>query len=81
MPISMLQLQRMIDLGRVDTSQPVDITAICNTYLFKINTDHRQYGFHLTDEVCPYKASIFFSYNFCMKWKLLFWLKAAFRLG
>lgn len=49
--MSLLQLQRMIDLGRVDTSKPVDLTSICNSQLFNINLDYKQYGIHITDEV------------------------------
>ena len=51
-PLSLLQLQRMIDLGRVDTSKPIDLSEICNTKLFPFNLDHRPYGIHITDEVC-----------------------------
>lgn len=50
-PVSLLQIQRLIDLGRVDTSQPIDMTQICNTKIIHVKPDQREYGIHLTDEV------------------------------
>jgi len=50
-PLSLLQLQRMIDLGRVDVNRPIDITALCNSQLIKVDRELNQYGIHLTDEV------------------------------
>nr|CAG4641120.1 EOG090X0BG9 [Eulimnadia texana] len=49
-PLSLLQLQTMIDTGRLDASKPIDLTALCNTKLFQIHPDQRQYGIQLTDE-------------------------------
>nr|CAG4645741.1 EOG090X0BG9 [Lynceus sp. MCZ IZ 141354] len=49
-PLSMLQLQLMIDTGRLDTSQPIDLTTICNTNLLEIKWNQKQFGFQLTDE-------------------------------
>ena len=62
----MLQLQRIIDLGRVDTSKPIDLTALCNSKLVEINLKHGHYGVHLTDEVTGYcKLSAFIAIFFC----------------
>nr|VZI44146.1 unnamed protein product [Spirometra erinaceieuropaei] len=49
--LSLLDLQRMIDLSRVDPTQPIDLTTFCNTGLFRIDVEHeRHYGVHLTEE-------------------------------
>ncbi|CAH8503036.1 unnamed protein product [Schistosoma rodhaini] len=49
--ISLLELQRLIDLNRINPLEPIDISTLCNTNLYRLNVDHdRQYGFHLTDE-------------------------------
>lgn len=49
-PISLQQLQTMIETGRVDTSKPLDLAALCNTKIFKISPKEKQFGFQLTDE-------------------------------
>lgn len=41
----------MVDTGRIDASQPIDLTTICNTKLYKIDPHDRHFGVHLTDEV------------------------------
>merc|ERR1719422_1396675 len=49
----MLQLQRMIDLGRLDVTRPIDATQICNTScLPKIDIAKNHFGFNLTEEGC-----------------------------
>nr|CDS27275.1 39S ribosomal protein L15 mitochondrial [Hymenolepis microstoma]CDS31529.1 39S ribosomal protein L15 mitochondrial [Hymenolepis microstoma] len=48
---SLLDLQRLIDLSRVDSTLPIDLSTICNTGLFRLDADNdRHYGFHLTEE-------------------------------
>ncbi|XP_052256113.1 39S ribosomal protein L15, mitochondrial-like [Dreissena polymorpha] len=49
-PLTLHTLQRMIDLGRVDTSQPIDLNAICNSAIYKLNPKDKEYGINLTDE-------------------------------
>ncbi|KAI0235493.1 39S ribosomal protein L15, mitochondrial [Lamellibrachia satsuma] len=49
-PLSLLQLQRLIDLNMLDTNEPIDLTALCNTKVFRVDTSKRQYGVNLTDE-------------------------------
>jgi len=49
-PITMLQLQRFIDLARVDVTRPVDITQICNTRLFTFDVAQQHFGVNLTEE-------------------------------
>ena len=51
LPVSLYQLQRLIDVGRVDPSEPVDLTAICNSKCIMLEPDKRQFGIQLTDEV------------------------------
>lgn len=46
----MEQLQLMIDTDRLDTSRPIDVVQICNTGLFALKPDCRQYGFALKDD-------------------------------
>ncbi|KAA0196372.1 Large subunit ribosomal protein L15 [Fasciolopsis buskii] len=51
MRISLLELQRLIDLYRVDPNEPIDLTTLCNTGLYHLDVEHdRQYGFQLTEE-------------------------------
>ncbi|KAF4518039.1 hypothetical protein B566_EDAN009272, partial [Ephemera danica] len=38
-PLSLLSLQKMIDLNRVDASQPIDLTSICNSGLYHMSPD------------------------------------------
>ncbi|KAL5016113.1 hypothetical protein ScPMuIL_005702 [Solemya velum] len=49
-PLSLLQLQRMIDLGRIDADEPIDLTTLCNTNLYHIELHKRHFGVNLTDE-------------------------------
>ncbi len=49
--MSLLQLQRLIDLGRLDPNEPIDLTSICNTKIVMLNPDAKEYGIQLTDEV------------------------------
>lgn len=46
----MQQLQLMIDTDRLDTSKPIDLVQICNSGLFELLPDSRQYGFQLKDD-------------------------------
>ena len=59
-PLSLLQLQRFIDLGRVDPSQPIDLTQLCNSGLFKIQIDQKHFGVNLTEEVPRVDSFVFF---------------------
>ncbi|XP_059485487.1 large ribosomal subunit protein uL15m [Neocloeon triangulifer] len=49
-PVSLLQLQKMIDLNRLDFKLPIDLTAICNTGLYKLLICCNHHGVNLTDE-------------------------------
>ncbi|VDD83212.1 unnamed protein product [Mesocestoides corti] len=49
--LSLLDVQRLIDLARIDPTQPIDMSTICNTGLFRLDAENeRHYGFHLTEE-------------------------------
>jgi len=49
-PISLSQVQLLIDTGRIDSSQPIDLSTICNTKIYSYNPLEKHFGFHLTDE-------------------------------
>ncbi|KAF7997608.1 hypothetical protein HCN44_006179 [Aphidius gifuensis] len=49
-PLSLQQLQMMVDTNRLDTTKPIDLCALFNTGLFKIDTTLMHSGVHLTDE-------------------------------
>jgi large subunit ribosomal protein L15 len=50
LPISLRTLQRLIDLRRINPSKPIDLPVLCNTKLFSIQPDQRQFGLQLTDD-------------------------------
>lgn len=50
LPVTMEQLQLMIDTDRLNTSQPIDLIQLCNTGIFNLKPETRQYGFMLKDE-------------------------------
>ena len=63
-PLSLLKLQRMIDLGCVDPNEVIDITSICMTGHYNLNVHQRHYGVNLTEDVCIliyFKDLMFFS--------------------
>jgi len=49
-PLSLMDLQRLIDLGRVDISQPIDLTSLCNTKTIRVDPHFKHYGINLTDD-------------------------------
>ena len=61
-PLSLIELQRFIDLNWLKTSELVDLTQLCNTRLINVKHEWRQFGIHLTDEVCV--SMIIFAYSF-----------------
>ncbi|XP_065581441.1 large ribosomal subunit protein uL15m-like isoform X3 [Artemia franciscana] len=50
LPISLHRIQMLIDTGRLNPEEPIDVTQICNTKLFKLDPRKKQYGFQITDE-------------------------------
>lgn len=49
--MSLLELQRLIDLQWLDATKLIDIVALCNTKMLRCEPQLRQFGIHLTDEV------------------------------
>jgi large subunit ribosomal protein L15 len=49
-PLSLLELQRMIDLNWINPNKLIDISTLCNTRLINCIPQFRQFGIHLTDE-------------------------------
>lgn len=49
-PLTLLQLQTLLDSNRIDANNPIDLTTLCNTGLFNIRPDLRHFGIQLTDE-------------------------------
>lgn len=50
-PLTLRRLQYLIDLGRVDPSQPIDLTQLVNGRGVTIQPLKRDYGVHLVEEV------------------------------
>ncbi|CAD6184492.1 unnamed protein product [Caenorhabditis auriculariae] len=60
-PLSLIELARLIDLGWISKKRPIDISALCATQKFSVNPRIRQYGFDLTAEGAddfPYAVDI-----------------------
>lgn len=51
-PLTLRRLQYLIDLGRIDPSQPIDLTQLVNSRGVTIQPLKRDYGVHLVEEVC-----------------------------
>lgn len=58
-PLSLYQLQMMIETNRLDISKPIDLVSLLNTNLFRIKPDMHEFGVNLTDEGADiFKAKI-----------------------
>lgn len=58
-PLSLRQLQLMIDTGRLDPTRPIDLAALCNTRLYFVDPMERHFGVHLTaDGVDCFRAKV-----------------------
>lgn len=50
-PFTLWQLQNMIDLGRIDPNQPIDVNAIANSRIFKmLPSEENYYGVYLLSQ-------------------------------
>lgn len=49
-PLSLYQLQNIIDKDRIDISKPIDIASIVKSGLYNFNPDQKHFGINLTDE-------------------------------
>jgi large subunit ribosomal protein L15 len=58
-PLSLAQIQLMIDTGRLDPSQPIDMASLCGTKVAFIDPAKNHFGFNLTSEgMDNFKAKI-----------------------
>lgn len=58
-PLSLHQLQKLIDTDRINPTEPIDLTSICNTGLFTIKPDQYHFGVQLIDNGADaFKAKI-----------------------
>ncbi|XP_014223336.1 39S ribosomal protein L15, mitochondrial [Trichogramma pretiosum] len=48
-PITLHKLQMLIDTNRIDTSKPIDLTALVNTGVVDCFPERKHYGLNLTD--------------------------------
>ncbi|XP_034826750.1 large ribosomal subunit protein uL15m [Maniola hyperantus] len=48
-PISLLEIQKLIDTNRIDITQPIDIASIAKSGLYKFFPDQKHFGINLTD--------------------------------
>ena len=49
-PLSLHQLQSIIDKDRLDVTKPIDIACIIRTGVYNFSPDQKQFGIHLTDD-------------------------------
>eukprot|EP00090_Calanus_glacialis_P045923 TRINITY_DN8780_c0_g1_i1.p1 TRINITY_DN8780_c0_g1~~TRINITY_DN8780_c0_g1_i1.p1 ORF type:complete len:296 (+),score=97.58 TRINITY_DN8780_c0_g1_i1:39-926(+) len=49
-PITLAQLQLMIDTNRISTEQPLDMAALCGSKIARIDPQQNHFGFNLTSE-------------------------------
>ncbi|XP_043480124.1 39S ribosomal protein L15, mitochondrial [Leptopilina heterotoma] len=49
-PLSLLNLQKLIDTNRLDATKPIDLVSLVNTGVYSVQPDIRQAGVQLTDE-------------------------------
>ncbi|XP_074605375.1 mitochondrial ribosomal protein L15 isoform X2 [Brevipalpus obovatus] len=49
-PMSLFELQLLIDTGKLDTNQPIDLTSLALTGTYRIDPAFNEYGVQLTDD-------------------------------
>ena len=54
----------MIDLGWLNVNQPIDLTAICNTKVYKLDVSKNHCGVQLTDDVSMLANKSYIILNF-----------------
>jgi len=58
-PITLQQIQLLVDTNRMNSKEPIDLSSICNTKLYSFDPHVRHYGFNLTDEgIDNFKAKV-----------------------
>ncbi|XP_038057411.1 39S ribosomal protein L15, mitochondrial-like [Patiria miniata] len=50
LPVSLSKIQHLIDVGRIDPDEPIDVTSLVNAGEINIDIYKKQYGIHLTEE-------------------------------
>ncbi|XP_022089338.1 39S ribosomal protein L15, mitochondrial-like isoform X2 [Acanthaster planci] len=50
LPVSLNKIQHLIDLGRLDPEEPIDVNSLVNAGEVNIDIYKKQYGVHLTEE-------------------------------
>lgn len=49
-PLSLLELQQLIDINRLDITKPIDIASIVKSGLYNFFPDQKHFGINLSDE-------------------------------
>ncbi|KAK9869359.1 hypothetical protein WA026_003116 [Henosepilachna vigintioctopunctata] len=49
-PLSLNDLQLLIETNRINANQPIDLVSILNSGLYRLSPDKHEFGIHLTDE-------------------------------
>ncbi|CAG2108038.1 unnamed protein product [Medioppia subpectinata] len=58
-PLTLFQLQLMIDTKAVNPEEPIDLTTICNTNYYRIDPKFNHFGVNLIDEgINEFKAKV-----------------------
>lgn len=71
-PLSLRRLQYLIDLGRVDPTQPIDLTQLVNGRGVTIQPLKRDYGVQLVEEVTPFVVVVVGLWVLCRHSALLY---------
>lgn len=71
-PLSLYNLQKMIDLNRLDVTKPIDLAALCNTGLYNINPEDKHFGVNLIDEVSNFSTCFYRRTFVYFHYKMLF---------
>lgn len=57
--MTLYQLQLLVDTGKIDPNEPIDLQTLCATNLYHLDPKDNQYGVHLTDEgIDVFKAKV-----------------------
>jgi len=58
-PLTLFQLQLMVDMKAIDAEEPIDLTTICNTNYYRIDPKFNHFGVNLIDEgINEFKAKV-----------------------
>ncbi|XP_033644908.1 39S ribosomal protein L15, mitochondrial-like [Asterias rubens] len=78
LPVSLSKLQYLIDVGRINPDEPVDVTTFVNAGELNVDIYKKQYGIHLTEEGADtFKAQV----NIEVQWATELTLAAIERRG